>query len=363
MSGTAGAQALGFAVYNDKNNPSVKIAQNKIVMNQTDSNWCAFYIEDATMLIVSDNIIVSNATPASSYGAIEVREDTGSQGSKKTFTINNNQLLYGGIHFTGTASAPTSGYVSGSIKNNNIMYSEIQVTDSVTSPSLLITVEGNTVKYSNQYGIYFFSSGKGLIHGNIVYDGNISDTAAMGAIKVGGGTGTSVKDNIIANLTATGKFKYGIEFTAQGSHFFSDNVITNMVTDPTLNAWTAAPSSGTYYKGNYMPHPNPGRSSAQGWFYTGSAWVEQAPLGWLSTNTTWNPGNLVGGAYETKAVSLTGAQLGDLVLCGMQLDLQRLHLTGWVSSTDNVTCMLSNPSGGADLNLDSENLYIRVIPR
>lgn len=79
----------------------------------------------------------------------------------------------------------------------------------------------------------------------------------------------------------------------------------------------------------------------------------------LSTTATWDPVNLVAGAQATTVVTLTGAALGDEVTCSLNLDLQGMQLTGYVSVVDTVTVVLRNETAGA-INLASGTLRVSV---
>lgn len=81
----------------------------------------------------------------------------------------------------------------------------------------------------------------------------------------------------------------------------------------------------------------------------------------LKTATfTWDPGNLVDGAGETKAVTVTGAALGDLVLVAPPYDLQDMLLTAYVQAANTVEVRLQNESGGT-LDLASGTWRVAVI--
>lgn len=76
---------------------------------------------------------------------------------------------------------------------------------------------------------------------------------------------------------------------------------------------------------------------------TAATWV-----GDLSGSATWDPASIADGAQETKAVTVTGAALGDfLERISFTNSLGGLVLSGYVSATDTVTAVLTNASGGA----------------
>lgn len=79
----------------------------------------------------------------------------------------------------------------------------------------------------------------------------------------------------------------------------------------------------------------------------------------MSTTATWNPVDLAAAAQTSTTVALVGAALGDEVTCSFNLDLQLLQLTGYVSATDVVTCVLRNGTAG-NINLASGTLRVSV---
>jgi hypothetical protein len=87
-----------------------------------------------------------------------------------------------------------------------------------------------------------------------------------------------------------------------------------------------------------------------------------APLaGMLFGSATWDPGNLVDAAGETSAsITVTGAALGDLVLCSFDKDLVGLMLTGYVSAADTVKLRLQNESAST-LDLASGTARVWVL--
>ena len=79
----------------------------------------------------------------------------------------------------------------------------------------------------------------------------------------------------------------------------------------------------------------------------------------LSETKTWDPPNVGNGAQTTTTVTVTGAALGDEVVCSFNKDLQGMRLTGYVSATDTVTVVLRNDTGGA-IDLASGTLRASV---
>jgi len=67
----------------------------------------------------------------------------------------------------------------------------------------------------------------------------------------------------------------------------------------------------------------------------------------LQGTATWNPGSIADGDEEAKDITVTGAVLGDLVLCSHSTDVLDGVLRGAVTAADTVTVVLANNTGGA----------------
>lgn len=80
----------------------------------------------------------------------------------------------------------------------------------------------------------------------------------------------------------------------------------------------------------------------------------------LKGSTTWDPGSVASGGTTTTTLTVTGAVLGDFILCSFNQSLAGLVLTGYVSAPDTVTAVLTNPTGGA-VDLASGTLRAAVI--
>ena len=84
----------------------------------------------------------------------------------------------------------------------------------------------------------------------------------------------------------------------------------------------------------------------------------------LETTFTWNPGNLIDGAGETKAdVSVTGAVFGDKVLVAAPYSLQGLLMTPYVHAADTIGIRLQHEVGGADIDLASGTWDVVVMKK
>jgi len=70
--------------------------------------------------------------------------------------------------------------------------------------------------------------------------------------------------------------------------------------------------------------------------------------------------SLVDAAGETKSITVTGAELGDMVLVSFSLDLQDIVLTGYVSAANTVEARLQN-EGAATVDLGAGTLTAIVM--
>lgn len=80
----------------------------------------------------------------------------------------------------------------------------------------------------------------------------------------------------------------------------------------------------------------------------------------LTGSDTWNPGNLIDGAQESKDFTVTGAALGDIALVGAGVDVTDLLVSAVVTAANTVTVTLANETGGA-VDLASSTWNVRVI--
>ena len=79
----------------------------------------------------------------------------------------------------------------------------------------------------------------------------------------------------------------------------------------------------------------------------------------LKGSDTWDPGSIADGDEEAKAVTVTGAALGDYVKVSFSLDVADLVLDAKVTAADTVTCILANNTGGA-IDLASGTIKVEV---
>ncbi len=95
--------------------------------------------------------------------------------------------------------------------------------------------------------------------------------------------------------------------------------------------------------------------------------TSRAEGNWAGVNTfqgtaTWNPAAIANGAEEAQEITVTGAVLGDFVLVSFSLDVQDLVLDAQVTTTNTVTAVLANNTGGS-INLNSGTVTAKVIPK
>lgn len=75
---------------------------------------------------------------------------------------------------------------------------------------------------------------------------------------------------------------------------------------------------------------------------------------------TYDAGSIAQAAEEVVEVTVTGAALGDLVLCSLSIDVADLELDAEVTAADTVTVQLSNNTGGA-IDLASATINVVVL--
>lgn len=83
-------------------------------------------------------------------------------------------------------------------------------------------------------------------------------------------------------------------------------------------------------------------------------------VGQVATTTTWDPGSITSGSFESKNVTVSGAALGDFVLASFSLDVVDLAVSAQVTAANTVTVTLYNLTGSA-VNLSSGTLKVLVL--
>ena len=82
----------------------------------------------------------------------------------------------------------------------------------------------------------------------------------------------------------------------------------------------------------------------------------------LHASDTWDAGSIADGDEEAKAVTVTGAALGDYAVASLSIDVADLILDAQVTAANTVTCVLANNTGDA-VDLASATVYVRVFKR
>lgn len=75
--------------------------------------------------------------------------------------------------------------------------------------------------------------------------------------------------------------------------------------------------------------------------------IRASLAGLLTGSATWDAASIADGDMESKDITVTGAVLGDFVLCSLSIDNADLTLIGTVTATNTVTATLANNTGGA----------------
>lgn len=79
----------------------------------------------------------------------------------------------------------------------------------------------------------------------------------------------------------------------------------------------------------------------------------------LKGSVTWDPASLVDGAGETKAVTVTGAAIGDYVAVAPGVDVQEMLVSATVTAANTVEIRLQNETTGT-IDLASSTWYVTV---
>jgi len=92
----------------------------------------------------------------------------------------------------------------------------------------------------------------------------------------------------------------------------------------------------------------------------GKAMILYPKDGDLYGSDTWDPAAIPDGDEEAKDVALTGAEMGDFAIASFSNDVTDLILDAQVTTSNVVTCVLANNTGGA-INLASGTVRVRVL--
>lgn len=112
-----------------------------------------------------------------------------------------------------------------------------------------------------------------------------------------------------------------------------------------------------------QPPPNLLDNNIVSWLHELYRWLLELHLNqMLTASATWDAGSIADGDEEAKEITVTGAALGDYVLCSMSVDVADLVLSAQVTAANTVTASLANNTGGA-IDLASATIYVMVIKK
>ncbi len=77
------------------------------------------------------------------------------------------------------------------------------------------------------------------------------------------------------------------------------------------------------------------------------------------SSITYDPGSILDGNFDKKAITMTGVALGDIVQASFDVDLVDLQLTAQVVAANEVEAVISNSTNGT-VDLASGTLRIVV---
>ena len=198
---------------------------------------------------------------------------------------------------------------------------------------------GNAILDSTGSGIGFDT---GLGHNDYVIEGNTIRGGTGGIIVDAGALKRiHVRSNVVSRTTGNG---IRMRVVAAGS------IQDNQVFDDRGGSATQTVGINLFaLSGNFMFAGNTvwGNTTADYQNDGSHAATFQGPYLTLRAGTTWDPGSLTNGSKETKAVSVTGAAVGDE--CAVSLSTVTnagWTLTGVVTAANTVTATLVNNTGG-----------------
>ena len=83
----------------------------------------------------------------------------------------------------------------------------------------------------------------------------------------------------------------------------------------------------------------------------------------LRASATWDPANIADTAVTSTTITVTGAEVGDVVLAAHdQITTEEVLVSAHVRAADTVIVIIHNKTG-SDLNIDSGTLYVTVFKR
>lgn len=234
-----------------------------------------------------------------------------------------------------------------------------------------LTVVNNLIINPYRNGIYVVDGGTTLqIAGNTITDG--SDYPGIFMIPSSADITTAVVEgNIITGCT--GDALPGLFLTRAVAYVYTNLIVRNNTIIMTGGAGkdglylngdiaTTALFDGNYVVGIMSDSAStvlePARDNAVStlsWGYASAKCPRH-----MTATTTWNPAEIADDAYESKAITVTGAAIGDPCYVG----LTSVVAAGWilsasVTAADTVTVVLYNATGGA-VDLASGTLRVDV---
>jgi hypothetical protein len=181
-------------------------------------------------------------------------------GSVKHFAIVNNMISGTGGSGISYALCEGNGKIAGNLIRNTgstgIGYVGVQ-------KSLCVSIEDNMLDTPASQGIAAENIGELLLHGNIV-----KNVASVGgtqrAFRIGGTSGidlASIRNNVVSGPVASGAITYtgaGVTTLQEAGNSWNGSV----------KFGTAAPTSGTYVRGDLLYHAAPAPGGCIGWVCT-----------------------------------------------------------------------------------------------
>ena len=312
----------------------------------------------------SDGLYVSGCTFINDYVATNNYMSAINSTIAKNVTFVNNNVSGCGVNIYAPASTAI-------VKGNNIRSGRITVMSNPYTAKAII--EGNTVDSAASYGIQvgqlteslgvdaaivsnnivnksglsgirLWGCTSGTIIGNRIIDANTGNSATSGqsaGIVIYNTYEATIIGNYIANETASGKAKYGIDFIDnRGKYLYFNNNIKGMATAPMLNGYTAVPDTGTWSVGERVANMTPASGQPKAWSCT--------VAGTFGTGT--EAGTTTSGSPIVTVASTTGFAVNDLVdaTAGFAV-LTNLRIISMVTDTSITVDRNANASGAATL--------------
>lgn len=314
-----------------------------------------------------NNVRVQGPDSQQSYVSVQPSPEIGSS-MEATFVITNCYFEDGGIR----------------------VYNSDPANDTY-APYDMVLVQGNTI---NEHFNAIRVDGYAAIKALSVVD-NVINSARGTAIDICNLGTTTLSNVLVANNVINSSYYEAISFEAEGAAITLGNVIGNQIYDHNTGGGSAGiylfdPYNITNFNivGNVIRHSGGTHRS----IWNNSGTVDTDAGCWISDNLisssyatkidgftpdqigynsgynrplhgsdTWDPASLNDGTGETKAITVTGAAVGDFVVVSAPYDLQDCTVTAYVQGTNNVEIRLQNESG-ATRDLGSGTWRVKVIP-